>query len=183
MPGRLRTAPGGGDALHLCRCGWQQAGQRRRRFARPRTRLPLLQDDSKLYKNNEIANLIVGLGLGLKGEDSPSLRYGKASGTRGRGTRSAGGGSRRGSRRGNRRGRPTCTTPTPNAAAARRAPRRSCRRCRRRPHPALHPPPCCLSSALPGHHPDGCRRGRRPHPHPAAHLPLPLPARPFRAGG
>jgi hypothetical protein len=33
-----------------------------------------------------------------------------------------------------------------------------------------------------GHHPDRCRRGRRPHPHPAAHLPLPLPARPVRAG-
>lgn len=37
-----------------------------------------LQDDSKLYKNNEIANLIVGLGLGLKGEElGNSLRYGK----------------------------------------------------------------------------------------------------------
>ncbi|KAI3431387.1 hypothetical protein D9Q98_004441 [Chlorella vulgaris] len=36
------------------------------------------QDDSKLYKNNEIANLIVGLGLGLKGEElGNSLRYGK----------------------------------------------------------------------------------------------------------
>lgn len=35
------------------------------------------QDDSKLYKNNEIANLIVGLGLGLKGEDAVNLRYGK----------------------------------------------------------------------------------------------------------
>lgn len=36
-----------------------------------------LQDDSKLYKNNEISNLIVGLGLGLKGEDLGSLRYGR----------------------------------------------------------------------------------------------------------
>lgn len=35
------------------------------------------QDDSKLYKNNEISNLIVGLGLGLKGEDLGSLRYGR----------------------------------------------------------------------------------------------------------
>ena len=35
------------------------------------------QDDAKLYKNNEIANLIVGLGLGLKGEELTSLRYGK----------------------------------------------------------------------------------------------------------
>ena len=43
-----------------------------------------LQDDSKLYKNNEISNLIVGLGLGLKGEDLGSLRYGKV---RGVGTR------------------------------------------------------------------------------------------------
>lgn len=36
------------------------------------------QDDSKLYKNTEIANLIVALGLGLKGEDDlGGLRYGK----------------------------------------------------------------------------------------------------------
>lgn len=34
-------------------------------------------DDAKLYKNNEISSLIVGLGLGLKGEDLASLRYGK----------------------------------------------------------------------------------------------------------
>eukprot|EP00889_Picochlorum_renovo_P000948 jgi/Picre1/27978/NNA_000939.t1 len=34
-------------------------------------------DDAKLYKNNEISSLIVGLGLGLKGEDLDSLRYGK----------------------------------------------------------------------------------------------------------
>lgn len=34
-------------------------------------------DDAKLYKNNEISSLIVGLGLGLKGEDLESLRYGK----------------------------------------------------------------------------------------------------------
>ena len=37
------------------------------------------QDDASLYKNNEISNLIVGLGLGLKGEASPNLRYGKVS--------------------------------------------------------------------------------------------------------
>ena len=36
------------------------------------------QDDSRLYKNQEIASLIVGLGLGLKGDsDLSSLRYGK----------------------------------------------------------------------------------------------------------
>ncbi|KAH7624772.1 hypothetical protein Ndes2526B_g00141 [Nannochloris sp. 'desiccata'] len=36
------------------------------------------QDDAKLYKNNEISSLIVGLGLGLKGEEElNSLRYGK----------------------------------------------------------------------------------------------------------
>jgi DNA gyrase subunit B len=36
------------------------------------------QDDAKLYKNNEISSLIVGLGLGLKGEEElTSLRYGK----------------------------------------------------------------------------------------------------------
>jgi len=36
------------------------------------------QDDAKLYKNNEISSLIVGLGLGLKGEEGlNSLRYGK----------------------------------------------------------------------------------------------------------
>ncbi|GAB4814025.1 hypothetical protein N2152v2_001071 [Parachlorella kessleri] len=35
------------------------------------------QDDARLYKNNEISNLIVGLGLGLKGEDLGGLRYGK----------------------------------------------------------------------------------------------------------
>lgn len=34
-------------------------------------------DDAKLYKNNEISSLIVGLGLGLKGEDLSNLRYGK----------------------------------------------------------------------------------------------------------
>ncbi len=34
-------------------------------------------DDAKLYKNNEISSLIVGLGLGIKGEDLQSLRYGK----------------------------------------------------------------------------------------------------------
>lgn len=36
------------------------------------------QDDAKLYKNNEISSLIVGLGLGLKGEEElTGLRYGK----------------------------------------------------------------------------------------------------------
>lgn len=36
------------------------------------------QDDAKLYKNNEISTLIVGLGLGLKGEeDLKGLRYGR----------------------------------------------------------------------------------------------------------
>ncbi|KAL3149886.1 hypothetical protein ABBQ38_013251 [Trebouxia sp. C0009 RCD-2024] len=35
------------------------------------------KDDASLYKNNEISNLIVGLGLGLKGEDVTNLRYGK----------------------------------------------------------------------------------------------------------
>ncbi len=36
------------------------------------------KDDASLYKNNEIANLIVALGLGIKGEaDLASLRYGK----------------------------------------------------------------------------------------------------------
>ena len=35
-------------------------------------------DDAKLYKNNEISSLIVGLGLGLKGEDGlGGLRYGR----------------------------------------------------------------------------------------------------------
>ena len=34
-------------------------------------------DDAKLYKNNEISSLIVGLGLGMKGEELQSLRYGK----------------------------------------------------------------------------------------------------------
>ena len=37
------------------------------------------KDDASLYKNNEISNLILGLGLGLKGEDVDKLRYGKAS--------------------------------------------------------------------------------------------------------
>ena len=36
-----------------------------------------MQDDAKLYKSNEISNLIVGLGLGLKGEELGQLRYGK----------------------------------------------------------------------------------------------------------
>lgn len=34
-------------------------------------------DDAKLYKNNEISSLIVGLGLGMKGEDLNNLRYGR----------------------------------------------------------------------------------------------------------
>lgn len=38
------------------------------------------QDDAKLYKNAEISNLIVGLGLGLKGDDLAGLRYGKVGG-------------------------------------------------------------------------------------------------------
>lgn len=37
------------------------------------------KDDASLYKNNEISNLILGLGLGLKGEDVTNLRYGKVS--------------------------------------------------------------------------------------------------------
>lgn len=35
------------------------------------------KDDAKLYENNEISNLIIGLGLGLKGESIAGLRYGK----------------------------------------------------------------------------------------------------------
>jgi DNA gyrase subunit B len=35
------------------------------------------KDDAALYRNNEISNLIVALGLGLKGEDMVGLRYGK----------------------------------------------------------------------------------------------------------
>ena len=34
--------------------------------------------DAAMYKNEEIAALIVALGLGLKGEAVPALRYGKA---------------------------------------------------------------------------------------------------------
>jgi DNA gyrase subunit B len=36
------------------------------------------KDDAKLYDNAEIGALIVGLGLGLKGESIANLRYGKA---------------------------------------------------------------------------------------------------------
>ena len=35
------------------------------------------KDDASLYKNNEIADLIVALGLGVKGEAASALRYGK----------------------------------------------------------------------------------------------------------
>ena len=35
------------------------------------------KDDAALYRNNEISNLIIALGLGLKGEDMVNLRYGK----------------------------------------------------------------------------------------------------------
>lgn len=35
------------------------------------------KDDAKLYENTEISHLIVGLGLGLKGESIANLRYGK----------------------------------------------------------------------------------------------------------
>ncbi|BDA44158.1 DNA gyrase subunit B, chloroplastic/mitochondrial [Coccomyxa sp. Obi] len=34
-------------------------------------------DDAALYKNNEISNIIVALGLGLKGQEMLNLRYGK----------------------------------------------------------------------------------------------------------
>ena len=37
------------------------------------------KDDAALYLNNEIASLIVALGLGLKGEANVNLRYGKVS--------------------------------------------------------------------------------------------------------
>ena len=35
------------------------------------------KDDAAMYKNNEISNLIVALGLGLKGQEMVNLRYGK----------------------------------------------------------------------------------------------------------
>lgn len=35
------------------------------------------KDDAKLYENAEISNLIIGLGLGMKGESIGNLRYGK----------------------------------------------------------------------------------------------------------
>ena len=38
------------------------------------------KDDAALYRNNEIASLIVALGLGLKGEANVNLRYGKVRG-------------------------------------------------------------------------------------------------------
>ena len=34
-------------------------------------------DDAALYKNNEISNMIIAMGLGVKGEENPALRYGK----------------------------------------------------------------------------------------------------------
>ena len=36
--------------------------------------------DAAMYKNEEIAALIVALGLGLKGDAVPALRYGKVRG-------------------------------------------------------------------------------------------------------
>ena len=38
------------------------------------------KDDARLYENSEISNLIIGLGLGLKGEAISNLRYGKVRG-------------------------------------------------------------------------------------------------------
>jgi DNA gyrase subunit B len=38
------------------------------------------KDDAALYRNNEIASLIVALGLGVKGEANVNLRYGKVGG-------------------------------------------------------------------------------------------------------
>lgn len=35
------------------------------------------KDDSALYKNAEISDLIIALGLGVKGEEASPLRYGK----------------------------------------------------------------------------------------------------------
>ena len=35
------------------------------------------KDDAAMYKNNEISNLIVALGLGMKGQEMVNLRYGK----------------------------------------------------------------------------------------------------------
>ncbi len=43
--------------------------------------------DAAMYKNEEIAALIVALGLGLKGEAVPALRYGKARPPRARAAR------------------------------------------------------------------------------------------------
>lgn len=34
-------------------------------------------DDATLYKNSELSNLIIGLGLGVRGEPPKELRYGK----------------------------------------------------------------------------------------------------------
>ena len=35
------------------------------------------KDDAALYKNTEISNMIIALGLGVKGEEELPLRYGK----------------------------------------------------------------------------------------------------------
>ena len=73
-----------GSHAHLLFSGGSAKQARDRRF---QAILPLRgkilnvekKDDASLYKNNEISNLILGLGLGLKGEDVDKLRYGKAS--------------------------------------------------------------------------------------------------------
>lgn len=85
---RLLRAHLGSSAFHrFSKCVGPGGSAKQARDRRFQAILPLRgkilnverKDDASLYKNNEISNLIVGLGLGLKGEDVTNLRYGKVS--------------------------------------------------------------------------------------------------------
>ena len=74
--------PEGKGLVHMMRAGGSAKQARDRRF---QAILPLRgkilnverTDDATLYKNSEISNLIIGLGLGVRGEAPKELRYGK----------------------------------------------------------------------------------------------------------
>lgn len=72
MPGSLTVLGAGGSA--------KQARDRRFQAILPlRGKILNVErvDDATLYKNSELSNLIIGLGLGVRGEPPKELRYGK----------------------------------------------------------------------------------------------------------
>lgn len=83
----MHTQPGLSSSHFFDQCSGAGGSAKQARDRRFQAILPLRgkilnverKDDASLYKNNEISNLILGLGLGLKGDDVTNLRYGKVS--------------------------------------------------------------------------------------------------------